>query len=283
MPAALMAGGAKPGEVISIDSRQRGVWSLLEVARPGCAPVPFAIILAGGDGQSTVVRARDLACFEALEEDEFDFLESLEEDLNRKGRELGGLCLLGWFEEHLSHFLRISDRAAVSYTGTARAAAERLFLEHVDSRVQKFVTHLPFYGLRAAATKFGEMMETGGEQAEETWLPVPARLHLTENMFVAQVVGRSMEPRIPDGSYCIFRSPVVGSRQGRLLLIEKFDEYDVAARYTVKKYARRGELIEGEERTQPIRLEPLNPEFEAFELESDQFRALAEFVQVLDF
>jgi phage repressor protein C with HTH and peptisase S24 domain len=43
-------------------------------------------------------------------------------------------------------------------------------------------------------------------------------------MFVAQVVGRSMEPLIPDGSLCIFRHGVRGSRQGKRLLIEKFSE-----------------------------------------------------------
>jgi SOS-response transcriptional repressor LexA len=66
-----------------------------------------------------------------------------------------------------------------------------------------------------------------------------------------------------------------------MLLIEKFDETDFAARYTVKRYARRGELSESGDRDGPIRLEPLNPEFEPFDLTSDQFRVVAEFVQVL--
>jgi hypothetical protein len=39
-------------------------------------------------------------------------------------------------------------------------------------------------------------------------------------MFVAHVEGRSMEPRIPDGSLNIFRAPVVGSRQGKIVLVE---------------------------------------------------------------
>ena len=53
-------------------------------------------------------------------------------------------------------------------------------------------------------------------------------------------------------------------------------------RYTVKRYARRGALEESAERTAPIRLEPLNREFEAFDLTEDRFRVVAEFVQVLD-
>jgi len=81
---------------------------------------------------------------------------------------------------------------------------------------------------------------------------------------------------------CIFRAPVTGSRNGRYLLIEKFGETDFASRYTVKRYARRGALVESAERGGPIRLEPLNPEFEAFDLTSDEFRVVAEFVQVLE-
>jgi len=47
---------------------------------------------------------------------------------------------------------------------------------------------------------------------------------LSEGMFVGQVVGRSMEPGIPDGASCLVRSPVTGSRQGRIGV----DEGDVS-------------------------------------------------------
>jgi hypothetical protein len=100
-------------------------------------------------------------------------------------------------------------------------------------------------------------------------------------MFVAHVVGRSMEPLIPDGSLCIFRAPVTGSRQGRWLLIEDFGQKDALSRYTVKRYAVHASRDESAEREAPIRLEPRNPEFEAFELDGDRFRVIAEFVQVL--
>ena len=147
--------------------------------------------------------------------------------------------------------------------------------------IRPFVTHLPVYSLRAAATKFGERMES--EEEPVSWVRAPEKLRLHEGMFVANVVGRSMEPRIPDGSACIFRAPVTGSRNGRLLLIEKFGETELRARYTVKRYARQGALVESAEREGAIRLEPLNKEFPAFDLTADQFRVIAEFVQVLQF
>ena len=119
------------------------------------------------------------------------------------------------------------------------------------------------------------------DSQQEGWVRAPEKLRLTNKMFVAQVVGRSMEPRIPDGSYCVFRGEVTGSRQGRLVLIERFDENDFSSRFTVKRYAPHAPIDESAERTDKIRLEPLNKEFEAFDLDQDSFRVIAEFIQVL--
>ena len=152
------------------------------------------------------------------------------------------------------------------------------------AEVRPFVTHLPFYGLRAAATKFGEEFDQAEVSEPEAWMRAPQGLRLSEGMFVAQVVGRSMEPLIPDGSYCIFRGPVIGSRQGKRLLIEQTGGpgADRCSRYTVKRYTSRKKTdADGAWQHESIRLEPLNPEFEAFELGAGDFRVIAEFVQVL--
>jgi hypothetical protein len=269
------------GGVVSIGEKRHAYWSLLEIAQPGRGAVPYGILLADRETGDLTQRLRDAADFADLEEQEYDILAALPDDLARKGAEMGGLRLLDWLEDSLSGFFRISDRSAIVYSD-ARAAADRLFDEHVDSGVRPFVTHLPLYGLRAAATRFGEGMDA----EQEGWVRAPEKLRLKEGMFVARVVGRSMEPLIPDGSACIFRAPVTGSRKGRYLLIEQFGETDFASRYTVKRYARQGALSEGvlnqgDDREAPIRLEPLNPEFEAFDLMGDRFRVVAEFVQVL--
>ena len=78
-------------------------------------------------------------------------------------------------------------------------------------------------------------------------------------MFVARVVGRSMEPRIPDGSLCVFRAGVVGSRQGKLVLVERFGATETSARYTIKKYtSKKTQTGEEEWEHASVRLEPLN-------------------------
>ncbi len=271
-----------PARIIPIDAipgkkTRRAWWSLLEVARPGHSLIPLGILLADEETDGLTLRLRDLACFDELNEDEFDILPALEGDLRQKGREMGAVRLLDSLEDTLSNYLRISDRTSVAYSGDPQATVDRLFDEHVDATVRPFVTHLPRYSLRAAATKFCEGMDS----EQEGWSRVPEKLQLMQGMFVAHVVGRSMEPRIPDGSPCVFRAPVIGSRYGRLLLIEKFGETDFASRYTVKRYARQGPRPESDEWTEPIRLEPLNKEFPAFDLTADEFRVIAEFVQVL--
>jgi SOS-response transcriptional repressor LexA len=109
----------------------------------------------------------------------------------------------------------------------------------------------------------------------------PPHVRATPGMFAARVQGRSMEPLIPDGSLCLFRPPAAGSRTGKKLLVEKFGTSDATAQYTVKTYQseKRGSEDNWEHAT--IRMIPLNPEFEAWELTPDEFRVVGEFVAVL--
>jgi hypothetical protein len=267
-------------KVVSIDAGRRACWSLLEIAQTGARPLPYGILLVDEATDRLTRRLRDLSCFTELNEQELDILAALPADLDQKAREMGGARLLDSLEDCASDFFRISDRTSVA-CGNADATIDRLFDEHVDPTIRKFVTHLPLYGLRAAATRFGESVGELMEAGEEDWVRAPEGMRLSAGMFVAHVVGRSMEPMIPDGSACVFNTPVTGSRQGRYLLIERFGETDFASRYTVKKYARRGRLTESADRESAIRLEPLNRDFEAFDLTSDEFRVVAEFVQVL--
>jgi SOS-response transcriptional repressor LexA len=106
-------------------------------------------------------------------------------------------------------------------------------------------------------------------------------------MFVAQVAGHSMEPSIPDGSYCLFSSPVMGGRQGRTVLVKLLDNIDseTGETYTVKRYE--SEKIEAKDegwRHVRITLKPNNMEFQPIVFESDdeeRLHVLAELVEVL--
>ena len=97
-----------------------------------------------------------------------------------------------------------------------------------------YVTCAPLVPLRAAAGAFSDPQHIEDEDFE--WVEVDSRSRLRRGMFVAQVVGESMEPAIPDGAWCLFRAPVEGTRQGKTVLVQFRDATDpeTGQRYTVK-------------------------------------------------
>ena len=105
-------------------------------------------------------------------------------------------------------------------------------------------------------------------------------------MFVAHVVGQSMEPTVPDGSYCLFASPVTGARQGRTVLVQLHDtvDPDTGDRFTVKRYRSEKTTNEDGWRHVKIVLDPVNPDFEPIELttdDEDSVSVVAELVEVI--
>ena len=105
-------------------------------------------------------------------------------------------------------------------------------------------------------------------------------------MFIAQVVGKSMEPVIPDGAYCLFRAPIEGTRQGKTVLVRLRDTTDpeTSQRYTVKRYESEKANEGGSWRHTKITLKPLNPAFEAMVFtgaDEQQLQVVAELVEVM--
>jgi uncharacterized protein len=112
---------------------------------------------------------------------------------------------------------------------------------------------------------------------------VPEGMRVSPEHFVAHAVGDSMEPRIPAGSLNLFKYHPAGSRDGRILLIERFGITDATARYTIKRYKSfKTQFPDGTWQHDRIRLEPLNPEYEAWEVEPQDFAVVAEWVRVLE-
>jgi len=150
----------------------------------------------------------------------------------------------------------------------------------------RYVTCVPLVPLQAAAGAFSDPQVVEDDNWE--WIEIETKHRLRRGMFVAQVVGRSMEPAIPDGSYCLFASPVAGSRQGRTVLVQLRDSKDpeTGERYTVKRY--QSEKIQAPDETwlhSKITLHPNNPVFEPIVLTSDNegsAQVVAEVIEVLE-
>jgi SOS-response transcriptional repressor LexA len=250
---------------------------VLAVELPGGPPIDAGVLLEDPATDRSWIRLRrDWPQFAG---EESEVLELLEADLESKAAEMGAAKLTAALGDTLSNTVRITDRQDTIVEDFDRALA-RLYRRHVHSAVQEFVTHLPRYSLAAAAGPFLENPEIDAEGWEEA----PPRLRLTPQMFCATVTGRSMEPVIPDGSLCVFRRDVAGSRQGKLVLVE-----DTGAgpndRYTVKRYrSEKKQRADGTWQHDHITLEPLNPDFQPFDLnpEEDRYQIRAEYITVLD-
>jgi phage repressor protein C with HTH and peptisase S24 domain len=262
---------------MSVLTTQHARYMILTLELPGTGRMNAGVLLEDPETDRLWVRLR--RDWEELAPEEAEVLAAIEYDLAAKAQELGAKELLRYLEDTLSNVLAVTDRREVLVDDFERALG-RLYRQHVQATVRPFVTHLPRYSLAVAAGKFLENQEV----SEEGWEEAPSDLRLTEELFVARIQGRSMEPKIPDGSLCVFRQGVTGSRQGRLVLVEQLGG-GANDRYTVKRYAsEKAEREDGTWAHEKITLIPLNPEFDSWTLEPEEerFRIVAEFVRVLD-
>jgi SOS-response transcriptional repressor LexA len=267
-----------PASVTSINARRQGTYVLLETHLPGQPVRNIGVYLVDPASDRLWLRMR--RAYEGLgEPEDIEVLQAIEEDILTHASEIGAEALLASLEDSLSNVIRVSGRQSVEVDAFSRVA-DRLFDRHVERiAVERFRTHVPLYSLRAAAGGLGEEMES----AAEDWVRAPEGMRLDPGVFVAHVVGQSMEPRIPDGSLNLFRFHPVGSRQNKILLIQRLGVTDETARYTVKKYSStKVPAGEDEWRHERIRLEPLNPEFEAWDVEPQDFAVVAEWLRVLE-
>jgi type I restriction enzyme R subunit len=178
----------------------------------------------------------------------------------------------------------VGEEAMQSGTGARPTADIMPFpFRRIDTPEAKarWKTCVPIYTLKAAAGAFS----TDQTPEPDGWAEIESRRALTRDMFVAQVIGKSMVPLIPDGAWCLFTREVAGSRYGRTLLIQSSEWNDLGGGFTIKKYGRPPqETREGEARAGVVLLHPANPEFEPIPIDednADQIRVIAEFLQII--
>jgi transcriptional regulator with XRE-family HTH domain len=139
---------------------------------------------------------------------------------------------------------------------------------------------VPVMSLQAAASRFG-----GARNVEvSAWLRLKgARQSQLMGRFVAQVAGRSMSPTVPSGALALFRSPVVGPLEGRVIVAELREHSDpeTGGAYVLKRVGSvelrpRGGL--------QLQLRSDNPDFAPLLVdaeESGELRIIAELERVL--
>lgn len=257
---------------------QQASYLLLECELPGSGLQTAGVLLFDPATDTLHIRLRRDWEQIAAEEDA-EVLAELEDDLLAKARERGGAAVLDFLESNASQSVRVTNRETIAVRDFERALAG-LYREHVAASVLRFRTHLPRYSLAVAA---GPFLTNPEDVHAEEWVEAPSDLPLDQDMFVARIQGKSMEPRIPDGSLCIFRRNVVGSRSGRLVLVRNSELAD-DNQYTVKRYRSEKRLTEGGFEHTRIRLESLNPGYPSWDLDPDEekYQVIAEFVRILE-
>jgi len=139
---------------------------------------------------------------------------------------------------------------------------------------------VPVMSLQAAASHFG-----GGREVEvSAWLRLKgSRSSQLVGRFVAQVTGRSMSPTVPSGALALFRSPVVGPLDGRVVVAEWRDHADpeTGGAYVLKRV---GSVESRARGGLQLQLRSDNPDFPSLRVqaeEASELRIIAELERVL--
>jgi hypothetical protein len=113
------------------------------------------------------------------------------------------------------------------------------------NEIKPFENAVPIYDLKAAAGQFSheqiidEVSGTDINNPEDyDWVELPDIFRPQQGLFVAQVVGESMNRRIPNGAWCLFRLNPAGTRNGKVVLVQhrNIQDPDTGGQYTVKVY-----------------------------------------------
>lgn len=151
------------------------------------------------------------------------------------------------------------------------------FAEIEPEARQLFIKCVPLVTLEASAGNVGEPHAV--EVAR--WVVPRSRSHLAPGMFIARVVGDSMEPSVPNGSWCLFRSPAT-EVDGKTVLVQRRDADDPenGGAYTLKKVERR-RLRSGLR----VRLISQNKSYAPIDVTADggeRYAVIAELIEVLE-
>ena len=141
-------------------------------------------------------------------------------------------------------------------------------------KARPYVNSVPLVDISAAAGNFSDLQIHSNFE----WIELPFNVTPKKGYFACKVVGESMNKKIPNGSYCLFRQDEGGSRNGKIVLVELYDKQDseTGSRYTLKEYHSMKNISEEQWIHESITLKPLsdNSEYKSIELSGDEINCL---------
>jgi len=154
--------------------------------------------------------------------------------------------------------------------------------------VKPYVNAVPIFDIYAAAGGFSDL-QIHTEYEDYEWIELPINISVRKDYFVCQVIGESMNKKIKNGAWCLFRRDPGGSREGKIVLVEHYNIQDsgFGSGLTIKSYHSEKNIIGESWSHKSIILKPLSfdPQFENIildENEISELKVIGEFITVLD-
>lgn len=156
-----------------------------------------------------------------------------------------------------------------------------------NADVKPYINSVPLLDIYAAAGNFSGLQIANDDF---DWVELPMDISVREGYFVCQVIGESMNKRIENGAWCLFKQDSGGSRDGKIVLVEhyKIQDSSFGAGYTIKSYQSEKVLCDESWFHKSIVLKPLSYDstFKNIVLSGDdieELKVIGEFIKVLNF
>lgn len=186
--------------------------------------------------------------------------------------------------ETREHFRSFAETQLMEQTDSV--TTQRLPYEVVDfESAIPYDGFVPVFDLQAAAGEFSGFQLSADEFQ---WVKLPEHFATRPGQFVAQVVGESMNKRIPNGAWCLFNENPGGTRNGKIVLVQHraIEDPDNGSCLTVKLYRSEKTMSGDELVNERVILKPVTSAhgYRDIVIEDDDLhdlRVVGEFVAVL--
>ncbi|MFN0730197.1 DNA/RNA helicase domain-containing protein [Polaribacter gochangensis] len=154
--------------------------------------------------------------------------------------------------------------------------------------VKPYVNAVPIFNIYAAAGDFSDLQIQSKYENYE-WVELPINISAREDYFVCQIIGESMNKKIENGSWCLFKKYSGGTREGKIVLAQHYNiqDSDFGAGYTIKEYHSEKNISENSWSHKSIVLKPLSfdSSFHPIELKDEELtdlKIIGEFITELN-
>jgi len=123
-------------------------------------------------------------------------------------------------------------------------------------QIKIYINCIPLYDISIAAGDFS----VPSSKSDCEWIQLNKPFKPSEDYFVCKVIGESMNKKIKNGSWCLFKKDPGGSREGKIVLVENYNiqDPDYGAGFTIKEYHSKKEIVQEIWKHKEIILKPLS-------------------------